>query len=222
VGLDRRFSLNTAIFLADYTNLQRTAFDSNPAVNSYHTTNAGKARVKGIEVEATYLPIDWLTLSANYAYTDAKYREYNIPQSDGTVISYAGNVLPQTPKQQVHVSGEVAIPWAVTGGTVLGGADYTYRSQIQFVDANDTPQVILDKTRINGFVNMHLGWRSANEKLNVNLFARDITNKRALVSFPEFTPYFATLPEYADPANHIYLSRYTPPRSFGVTFTVRY
>jgi iron complex outermembrane receptor protein len=222
VGLDRRFSLNTAIFLADYTNLQRTAFDSDPAVNSYHTTNAGKARVKGIEVEATYLPIDWLTLSANYAYTDAKYREYNVPQSDGTAISYAGNVLPQTPKQQAHVSGEVAIPWAVTGGTVLGGADYTYRSQIQFVDANDTPQVILDKTRINGFVNMHLGWRSANEKLMVNLFARDITNKRALVSFPEFTPYFASLAEYADPANHIYLSRYTPPRSFGVTFTVRY
>jgi iron complex outermembrane receptor protein len=222
VGLDRRFSLDTAIFLADYTNLQRTAFDSNPAVNSYHTTNVGKARVKGIEVEATYLPIDWLTLSANYAYTDAKYREYNVLQSDGTVISYAGNVLPQTPKQQVHVSGEVAIPWAVTGGTVLGGADYTYRSQIQFVDANDTPQVILDKTRINGFVNMHLGWRSASEKLMVNLFARDITNKRALVSFPEFTPYFATLAEYADPANHIYLSRYTPPRSFGVTFTVRY
>jgi iron complex outermembrane receptor protein len=222
VGLDRRFSLNTAIFLADYTNLQRTAFDSNPAVNSYHTTNAGKARVKGIEVEATYLPIDWLTLSANYAYTDAKYRQYTIPQNDGTVVSYAGNVLPQTPKQQVHVSGEVAIPWALTGGTLMAGADYTYRSQIQFVDANDTPQVILDKTRINGFVNMHFGWRSANEKLMVNLFARDVTNKRALVSFPVFTPYFATPAEYGNPANNIYLSRYTPPRSFGVTFTVRY
>jgi iron complex outermembrane receptor protein len=222
VGLDRRFSLDTAIFLADYTNLQRTAFDSNPAVNSYHTTNAGKARVKGIEVEATYLPVSWLTLSANYAYTDAKYRVYNVPQNDGTVTSYAGKLLPQTPKQQVHVSGEVAIPWALTGGTVLVGADYTYRSQIQFVDANDTPQVILDKTRINGFVDLHLGWRSANEKLMVNLFARDVTNKRALVSFPDFTPYFATLPEYSNPANHIYLTRYTPPRSLGVTFTVRY
>jgi len=222
VGLDRRFSMDTAIFLADYTNLQRTAFDSNPAVNSYHTTNVGKARVKGIELEATYLPIDWLTLSANYAYTDAKYRDYNFTTTDGTVVSYAGNVVPQTPRQQVHVSGEVAIPWAVTGGTVLGGADYTYRSEIQFVDANDTPQVILDKTRINGFVNIHLGWRSANEKLMVNLFARDITNERALVSFPDFTPYFATLSEYGNPADHIYLTRYTPPRSFGVTFTVRY
>jgi hypothetical protein len=104
----------------------------------------------------------------------------------------------------------------------MAGADYTYRSQIQFVDANDTPQVILNKTRINGFVNLHLGWRSENDKVSVNLFARDITNKRALVNFPDFTPYFATPPEYFDPQNHIFLSRYTPPRTFGVTFTVRY
>jgi hypothetical protein len=67
-----------------------------------------------------------------------------------------------------------------------------------------------------------LGWRSAGDKMSVNLFARDITNKRALVSFPDFTPYFATFPEYSDPKDHIYLARYTPVRTFGVTFTVRY
>jgi iron complex outermembrane receptor protein len=222
VGLDRRISVNTAIFLADYTNLQRTAFDSNPAVNAYRTTNAGKARVKGIEAEVTYLPVSWLTLAGNYAYTDAKYREYNVLQGDGSTISYTGNTLPQTPRQQVHFSSEIAVPLALTGGDVMAGADYTYRSQIQFDDANDTPQVILNKTRINGFVNLHLGWRSASDKVSVNLFARDISNKRALVNFPDFTPYFATLQEYSDPQNHIYLSRYTPPRTFGVTFTVRY
>jgi iron complex outermembrane receptor protein len=221
-GLDRRLNLNTAVFWADYTNLQRTAFDSNPAVNAYRTTNAGKARVRGIEAEVTYLPVSWLTLSGNYAYTDAKYREYNVPQDDGSVISYAGKILPQTPRQQFHFSSEISVPWTLTDGYVMAGADYTYRSEIQFVDANDTPQVILDKTRINGFVNLHLGWRSAGDKISVNLFARDITNKRALVSFPDFTPYFATLAEFSDPQNHIYLSRYTPPRTFGVTLTVRY
>ncbi|HWJ36713.1 MAG TPA: TonB-dependent receptor [Steroidobacteraceae bacterium] len=221
-GLDRRISVNTAIFLADYTNLQRTAFDSNPAVNSYRTTNAGKARVKGIEAEITYLPVSWLTLAGNYAYTDAKYREYDALQDNGSTISYAGNTLPQTPKQQFHFSSEIAVPWTRAGGEVMAGADYTYRSEIQFVDANDTPQAILNKTRIDGFVNLHLGWRSASEKMSVNLFARDISNKRALVSFPDFTPYFATFPEYSDPRDHIYLSRYTPLRTFGVTFTVRY
>jgi iron complex outermembrane recepter protein len=222
LGLERRISVNTALFLADYTNLQRTAFDSNPAVNAYRTTNAGKARVKGIEVEFSYLPVSWLTLGGSYAYTDARYREYNALQDSGLTISYAGKVLPQTPKQQVHFSSEIVLPWTATGGNLLAGADYTYRSEIQFVDANDTPQVILDKTRIDGFVNVHLGWRSASDKVSVNLFGRDVTNKRALVSFPDFTPYFASPAEFFNPQDHIYLSRYTPPRTFGVMFTVRY
>ena len=222
LGLDRRISLNTALFLADYTNLQRTAFDSNPAVNSYRTTNAGKARVKGIEAEITYLPVSWLTLAGTYAYTDAKYRVFNALQDDGSTISYSGKTLPQTPRQQLHFSSEIVLPWTSTGGNLMAGADYTYRSEIQFVDTNNTPQVILDKTRIDGFVNVHLGWRSTSDKVFVNLFVRDITDKRALVSFPDFTPYFATLPEFLDPQNHIYLSRYTPPRTFGVMFSVWY
>jgi iron complex outermembrane recepter protein len=221
-GWNRRITLDAAVFLADYTNLQRAQFDSNPAVNALRITNAGKARVKGIEAEVACLPESWLRLSANYAYTDAKYREYNALQDTGLMISYAGKTLPQTPKQQIHFAGEITVPWAVTGGVVLGGADYTYRSEIQFVDANDTPQAILDKTRIDGFLNLHAGWRSAGDRVLVKLFARDVTNKRALVSLPDFTPYFATLPEYFDPQNHIYLSRYTPPRTFGVTFTVHY
>lgn len=54
-----------------------------------------------------------MTLALNYAYTDAKYLEYNVLQDDGSVISYSGNTMPQTPRQQVHVSGELTSPWSV-------------------------------------------------------------------------------------------------------------
>src|ERR1700730_8347959 len=81
-ALERRLNVNSALFLANYKDLQRTAFDSSPAVNAYRTTNAGKARVKGIETELTYVPARWLTLAVNYAYTDAKYLEYNVPQDN--------------------------------------------------------------------------------------------------------------------------------------------
>jgi iron complex outermembrane receptor protein len=221
-ALDRRLNLNAALFLANYTDLQRTAFDSSPGVNAYRTTNAGKARVKGVETELTYVPAKWLTLAMNYAYTDAKYLEYNVLQDDGSVISYAGKTMPQTPRQQVHVSGEVTSPWNVANGEVFAGADYTYRSEIQFVDANDTPQSILNKTRFNGLINAHIGWRSAGDKVTVNVFAKNISDKRPLVSFPDFTPYFATPDEFSDPKNHIYLTRYIPGRIIGATFSVRY
>jgi outer membrane receptor protein involved in Fe transport len=194
----------------------------NPSVNAYRTTNAAKARVKGIEAELAYLPAKWISLGVNYAYTDAKYREYNVLQNDGSIISYTGNTLPQTPKQQVHLASEMATPWPPTGGEVFAGADYTYRSEIQFVDANDTPRAILEKTRFNGIVNLHVGWRSLDEKLVLNLFAKNISNTRALVSFPDFTPYFATFQELGNPQDHIYLSRYTPGRIVGVMVTVRH
>ena len=218
---DRTLNIDAAVFLADYKNLQRTAFDSDPSVNAYRTTNAAKARVKGIEAQFTWLPAKWLTVGADYAYTDAKYREYNVLQNDGSIISYSGNTLPQTPKQQVHLAGEVTTPWSTAGGVVVAGADYTYRSEIQFVDANDTPQAILNETRFNGIVNLHLGWRSANEKFVFNLFAKNVSDKRALISFPDFTPYFATFPELGNPQDHIYLTRYIPGRIIGVTVTVR-
>jgi iron complex outermembrane receptor protein len=221
-ALDRSLSINAALFLANYTDLQRTAFDSSPGVNAYRTTNAGKARVKGIETELTYAPAKWMTLALSYAYTDAKYVEYNVRQDDGSVISYSGNTMPQTPRQQVHVSGEVTAPWSIANGEVFAGADYTYRSEIQFVDANDTPQSILNKTRFDGLVNAHLGWRSAGDKVTINVFAKNISDKRPLVSFPDFTPYFATPDEFSDPRNHIYLTRYNPGRLIGVTFSVRY
>jgi iron complex outermembrane receptor protein len=226
IGFDQRLSTNVGAFLADYSNLQRTAFDSNPAVNAYRTTNAGKARVKGIELDATYLATDWLKLGLSYAYTDAKYREYAylVTQADGSTqkVDYAGHTLPQTPRQQVHVSEEISIPWAATDGVVITGADYTYRSEIQFVDANDTPQSILDKTRYNGIINAHVGWQSNSGHWVVNVFAKNISDKRALVNLPDFTPYFATPAELGNPGNHIYLSRYSPRRLIGVSFTAKF
>lgn len=218
--LDHRFSFNGDVYWEDYDNLQRTAFDANPAVNAYRTTNAGKARVRGIETDATYLPIEWLRLSGDYAYTDARYRSYLALQDNGSIADYSGNVLPQTPKNQLHVGAEVTLPWVTRQAQVILGADYTYRSAIQFVDANDTPRSIVDKSRYDGIVNLRAEWRSRSGRWLIDLFAKNVTDKRALVNFPEFTPYFATPDEIANPQNHIYLARYSPVRSYGISFTI--
>ena len=220
-AFENRLSGNLALFWADYTNLQRTEFDSDPMVNAYKTTNAGKARVKGVELDIRYKPLPWLELGGSYAYTDAKYRAYLLLQDDGSFIDYSGNTVPQTPKHQVHLSAELNAPLRSTGGMLNFGADYTYRSQIQFVDANDTPTSILDKSQYNGVINIHAGWQAVSGRFSISLFAKNVTNDRALVSFPDFTPYFANLPEFRNPANHIFFSRYSPIKTFGVTLTVK-
>jgi acyl-CoA dehydrogenase len=76
------------------------------------------------------------------------------------------------------------------------------------------------KSRYDGIVNLRAAWRSRSGRWLIDLFAKNVTDKRALVNFPEFTPYFATPDEFANPQNHIYLARYSPVRSYGISFTI--
>src|SRR5207342_1027910 len=74
VWLDHRLRLNVAAFYDDYTNIQRSVIIAAPnGAPVTVITNAASAKVKGVEVEAEFRPIQQLTLSAAYGLVDAKY-----------------------------------------------------------------------------------------------------------------------------------------------------
>lgn len=70
---DGRFSVAAAAFWADYTNLQIQANASDPVTNvvSYYQTNAGSARTRGLELEATARPVSWFSLNGSATYTES-------------------------------------------------------------------------------------------------------------------------------------------------------
>ena len=72
---DRTLSFSVAAFLADYSNLQVQANRSDQATGNFLfvTTNAGKARTKGVEVEATVRPDDHFSTSFGLSYTHARF-----------------------------------------------------------------------------------------------------------------------------------------------------
>ncbi len=72
--LGRRLSVNTALFLTDYDNFQVQAFDTTAA--AFRLLNAGAVRTEGVEVDATYKPIEDLSFSAGLAYTHARVRDF--------------------------------------------------------------------------------------------------------------------------------------------------
>jgi iron complex outermembrane receptor protein len=73
---DRRLRFNTALFYADHKNLQVGSFRAGAGGATSVTTNAGKARYKGIELEVNAVPVDGLTAYATFGYVDRKYKEY--------------------------------------------------------------------------------------------------------------------------------------------------
>lgn len=112
-GMAARF--NVALFWQDYTDIQKTQGDARSTTSfGTNTVNAAGAVVRGGDLELSLIPVDGLTLSLNYSYVDAYYKEWkalnpltqvmqdqsgfdflNIPQYSGnTSISY---LLPLEP-----------------------------------------------------------------------------------------------------------------------------
>src|SRR3546814_6900417 len=67
---------NFAAFISDFKDIQRVQLNPNTIPLQNVTTNAAKARIKGFEAEVTFRPIQPLTFSAFYSYTDARYKKF--------------------------------------------------------------------------------------------------------------------------------------------------
>src|SRR3546814_8258694 len=68
-------------------------------------SNAAKARIKGVEVEAVVRPFAGFQLDGSYAYLDTKFTEYAIPGQD-----YTGNQLTRSPKNKFNIGGQYEAP----------------------------------------------------------------------------------------------------------------
>ncbi|MFT3755539.1 MAG: TonB-dependent receptor [Pseudoxanthomonas sp.] len=122
VWLDRSLFLNAALYQIDWDDMQITGRTLNGAFS--FLSNAGAARMRGIELEAIWRPLAGLDLSANFNYVDAKLTEDQI--SD--VISGSGRKgerIPDTPR----TSGMLAASYRWPLGEGLDGmvrGDYSY------------------------------------------------------------------------------------------------
>lgn len=72
--LDRRLRLNTSVFYTDYRDMQIN-FILAGTVSDTKTTNAGKARMWGLETDASLVLSHDLRLSGSYAYLNAEITE---------------------------------------------------------------------------------------------------------------------------------------------------
>ena len=217
-AFENKLQFNGDLYRADYSDLQRTSFDA--LTTSFVTTNAGRARVQGVEVDAAFRPVEWLTLGGNYSYTDAKYTQYLSQNPSGPPTVYTGNTLPYVAKNQLNLSAAVSHSLPGGRGVVDGSADVTYRSKIQLDDANSVPAFVLDRTAFKGVLNLNVGWRSQNGDYEVRLWAKNLTNTRSVVDASSFTPFYATFAEFKA-GDYLAQTFWTEPRTIGVTLTAR-
>ena len=113
------FRLNAALFHTEYQDLQMQTFGpltAAAAFGTFQTFNAGDAKVQGIELEATWVVTEQLTLSGFYAYQDSEFGDTNIP---GTAFpDQSGQDLIRAPENKFSINAHYAMPLA--SGAELG------------------------------------------------------------------------------------------------------
>ncbi|WP_155264836.1 TonB-dependent receptor [Sphingomonas segetis] len=185
---DRRLQLATAIFDAEYKDVQVPGSEgcvvNGVATFCGVTTNAGKARFRGVEVEANArlaedfaTPGDRLNLAGTLGYLDAKYLHFitNIP-GQGPVDVADFRKIQNTPKWTMSGSLDYQTPLA--DGRLDLNSTISYRSKSQQFE---TAIPGLDQ---GGFAlwDANLIWRSAGNRYEVGLHGKNLLNKKYIVA----------------------------------------
>jgi len=123
---DRSLSIEASAFWYDYKDLQTQTFTNVGAVSLIKLGNVDKATVKGIDVQAVWLPVDGLTLSAGLGLLDTELGSFRTAGATGVVVVPKGNKLPNAPDATLNL--QARYEWAVMGdwtAALQGGAHYS-------------------------------------------------------------------------------------------------
>ena len=116
--MDRKVKLNGAVYMQDWKKFQ-FAFLGQNSFTEIH--NGPDARIKGLELDASYRITDRLTVSGSGAFTDAKTLNnlcaiddptYACTDEDNSIAAKKGTRLPVTPKVKANIMARYVYPLA--------------------------------------------------------------------------------------------------------------
>jgi outer membrane receptor protein involved in Fe transport len=160
-----RIYFNLAGYYLDWTKQQLTQSQPYQRTNNTFTTfpfivNAGKSRIKGFEAELSGPITDWFDFRVGYSFNDARFVDFydinteelldtdgrpsfldiaftqpNPADVDGPDGQVKGNKLPQTPRHDLNLSGNVRFPLN-EAMSFFFRSDYSYESK-RFVQVHN-------------------------------------------------------------------------------------
>jgi iron complex outermembrane receptor protein len=212
-----RILANVAVFSSDYKDVQipgSVAIDTNGdgIDDSFAgvTTNAGKAKIKGLELETVARLTDSFTITGMLGYIDAKYTQF-IGAGGVNLASQRG--FQNTPKKTANLRATHEWPLALmgNGGKLSLSTAVSYRSDTQQFEF---AVPILDQKAFSLW-DASLVWTSSNNKLRLGLHGKNLNDTRYKIAGYNFP----TLPSVADSS---VLAFYGNPRTVSGTIEYRF
>lgn len=144
------------------------------------TVNVPQAKVKGVELDAAIGLTDWLDLSFNAAYTDAKYTKANVP------IPFVGALpvdsYPDSPKWSGSASVDLKFPVPADLGSMDLRADFYGQTHTFFSSTNGTST---PGTRLEGYstVGLRFSWKEIMQsRVSAAVYVRNVTDRTYYIS----------------------------------------
>ncbi len=193
-----RLDADAAVFYSDYTDYQIRGILPPPAPLLSIYSNAGNARVRGIELALSVIPAEQWSLTFNGTYVDSEMVEIN-----ATSTAYAvGDPLDLFPKYAYTVSTQRDFNWSSRQGFIR--LDYNQKGRSHFRNRTFGPAYHSESDIINMLnLNMSIQW---NDALSLTVFAQNLLNDRGFVS-PNWVEEFAAR---------------SRPRNYGIGFGVKF
>jgi len=198
--LSNRLRFNAALYHYDWRDFQATITSVDPVTNLpiQRLSNAGNAKVDGVEAELHWRPTAGFTGGLSAAY------------SNGRIVSgqLDGLRLANSPKFSLNGTSRIARPISALGGEIFMQTDFSYRTKYntRLLTASTRPLVVQDAFWL---ANGRIGITTAGQKLELAGWIKNIFDERYLL-------------EVFDQGTINTLDLYAEPRTYGVSVTYKF
>lgn len=170
--------LNTAAYMADYSDLQLSTFV--PGTSFIVTLNAGAARVWGLELEPNWQLTDDLELYGNMAFNDGKYtKSFTCGNQFGVQVDCTDNEIKGLPKAKISVGFRYSPTLSDGLGKLTFNGNWDHTSTV-YNNISNEPALV--QTAPLDLFNGSVSWRSADSLWNVSIEGRNLADKRYVLA----------------------------------------
>ncbi|MHB8284314.1 MAG: TonB-dependent receptor [Caulobacteraceae bacterium] len=174
--LDGRLTMNADYFHYDYNNLQISQIVSQTidgvSTPSSVTTNAAAAKVDGVELEGSFIPLPRNRLDFSATYLDARYINYQVSPSDPASGNYDGDPLDHSPRWTLTLGYTYTQPLP-TGANLVASVRTRYSDQYAMLNTVTQSQFVQP-----GFTktDLSLRYNSPDSRYYVEGYVRNLEN----------------------------------------------
>jgi outer membrane receptor protein involved in Fe transport len=186
--LDRRITLDGAVFYYDYRGKQLVGYQIVPFFGPIPgLVSIPKSKVQGAELNVTMAPIEGLRISAGGTFVESKVLTDPINPTGpfGNIGSFAGQAFPFTPKWQGVVDAEYRFPVSATmhsqtmhvyvGGSLTARSS-TYSTLLSGIASVSSQEQLL-KNPGYALADLRAGLESDDGAWRIEVWGRNVTNK---------------------------------------------